>query len=1471
MIPLITIESRTIVKKSLRYALLLFSAFLLLEQMSFAQPVATATSNTPVCAGSTIVLTGGPSLMLTYSWTGPNGFTSNVQSPTIPNATAAMAGLYTLTVTDLSGTGNASTTVAITPLPTANLSYSGTPFCKSLSTPQAPTLTGTNAYTGGTYSSVPAGLSIDAFGNITPSLSTAGTYTVTYTIPASGNCASIPVNATVTITALPVATFSYTGEPYCSNETNPLPTFSGGGVAGTFSSTAGLSYTPSTGLVNLALSTPGTYTVTNTISAANGCSQVTATSGITITQAPTASLSYPGSPYCKSVSSAQLPTLTGTGSYTGGTFSALPAGLTYNASTGAITPSTSTAGTYTVTYNIPGAGGCPGGTATATVVITAVPVATFSYTGDPYCSSEANPSPTFSGGGVAGNFTAPGGLSINASTGQVNLALSTAGTYTVTNTINSAGCGIIVATAPITITKLPVATFSYAGSPYCSSATNPLPTYSGGGVAGTFTSTAGLIINASTGEVNLATSTPGTYTVTNTIAAAGGCAQVTATASIRITAQPAAVIYYTGSPWCVTSGVQSVTLTGTTGGTFTASPATGLSINASTGAITTSTSTPGTYTVLYSIAANGGCSLLTTATSVTITASPTAPVIGSLVQPTCSVATGSVSLSGLPASGTWTLTRNPDAVTSLGTGSTTTLTGVPAGTFTYTVANQLGCISPASSSFTINAQPPSPAVPVSTVDCTLGAGHAVVTISSPLGADLSYSLDGGAYQTLASFSSVTNGSHYISVRNLSGCTTPGSLFSVSCGCANPPTLTLSSLSGSTCGTTPVVITGNTFGGSATSVSITSNGAGILNPTSTTLKPFDFSYTPAITDAGKIISITVTTDNPLGAPCAAATAVYALTVNAIPTAPVIGSITNLTCSLSTGSVALSGLPVSGVWTLTASPGGAIQNGSGASATFSSLAAGTYTFTVTSATGCISPSSASATVNPAPSAPSAPVIGTITQPTCATSTGSVALSGLPATGTWTLTQSPGGITITGSGVSTTVSTLSSGTYTFTVTNSTGCMSSASGSVVINPQPAIPTAPVVGAVTAPTCTVATGSVVLSGLPATGTWTIIRYPGTISTTGTGTITTIPLLPPGTYNFTVTSAEGCLSGASTNAVIPAQPVTPNAPTIGTITQPTFSVTTGSVVLTGLPASGTWTITRLPGNATVTGTGTSRTISGLPAGVFTFTVTNSVGCISAESAQVIISTPGVPVLTITNPAAVCSPSTVDITKAEIVAGSTPGLTYTYWTDAAATTAYTTPTTATAGTYYIKGTTVSGYFNIKPVVVTIDKLPVPDAGQNQILDYIFVTSLDATLKTNETGIWTLFSGTGTIASATNPKTEVTDLTSGDNLFIWSVSSGVCPVVRDTVSIVVRNLTIPTLITPNMDGRNDYFVLKGITTLGKTELVVFDRRGAQVYKNSDYDNTWNGVDYNGKELPDDTYFYVIKSQNGKSISGYIVIRR
>ena len=1067
----------------------------------------------------------------------------------------------------------------------------------------------------------------------------------------------------------------------------------------------------------------------------------------------------------------------------------------------------------------------------------------------------------------AGGLFSPDATTLNASwtplstfTGPASLTLSA-----------TAGCSSSPASASltVTVTALPVATFSYNTNPYCSNESNPSPTFGGGGIAGTFSSIGGLVfVSTSTGQINLSASTAGTYTVTNSIPSAGGCGAVTANSPITITTLPAATIFYSGSPWCSIAGVQNVTLVGTSGGIYSAVPA-GLSINISTGAITTGTSIAGTYTVTYTIGASGGCGPTSANTSVMISPTPSAPGVGSITQTTCSVTTGSVVLIDLPSTGAWILTRSPGSVTTAGSGITTTISNLAPGSYTFTVTSSAGCVSPSSANVVINAQPASPASPVQSVNCSQGFDHAVVTVISPTGAGLEYSFDGGVYQSGLIFNSVNNGSHFLSVRNASGCTTTGTLFSVSCGCINPPTLTLSSSSGSTCGTTAMTVTGNSFGGTATSVTISSNGAGNVNPSSINTSPFVFTYTPDAADGGKIVIITVATNNPLGAPCAAAVAAYSLTVNALPAAPVVGTITNLTCTAATGSVILNGLPAIGTWTLIRNPGTIVTNGTGTSTTVTGLVAGTYNFMVTSAEGCTSVVSSDVVITPQPSSPPAPVIGIITQPTCAISTGSVVLSGLPGTGTWLLTRNPGGVTISDSGT-TAVSVLPAGTYTFTVTNTTGCISSPSGNVLVNTQPPIPAAPSIGAITPPTCTLSTGSVNLSGLPSSGTWTLIRYPGTVSTSGTGTNTTISGLASGSYNFTVTTADGCLSVPSANVVIPVQPTTPSAPAVGTIIQPTFEIPTGSVLLSELPSTGSWVITILPGGVTTIGTGTSKTLTNLWGGVFTFKVTNSAGCTSTESIPVTISTPGVPVLIITDPSAVCSPTPVDITDSTITSGSTPGLIYTYWTDADATISYNTPTTSTAGTYYIKGTTVSGYFSIKPVIVMVDQLPISNAGIDQTLDYTFSTTLNAILINNETGIWSLVSGSGNFYDNTDPKTQVSGLSPGDNILLWTVKRGVCPAVFDTVTIFVHNLVIPSLITPNMDGRNDYFVIRGLVNLGKTQLFVFDRRGAEVYKNMDYDNLWNGVDYNNNPLPDDTYFYVLKSTNGKPVNGYIVIR-
>jgi hypothetical protein len=161
---------------------------------------------------------------------------------------------------------------------------------------------------------------------------------------------------------------------------------------------------------------------------------------------------------------------------------------------------------------------------------------------------------------------------------------------------------------------------------------------------------------------------------------------------------------------------------------------------------------------------------------------------------------------------------------------------------------------------------------------------------------------------------------------------------------------------------------------------------------------------------------------------------------LPLAPIATPI-QPTCTVPTGSIILSGLPTPGTWTI--NPDGI--SGSGSGDTIAPLPPGTYSYSITNSMGCISPSSANATINPAPSTPSAPIVTTVTQPSGigADTLGSVFLTGLPADG-WII--NPGGIVGAPSVTSVTISGLPPGTYTFTVTNSAGCTSAATVNINI-----------------------------------------------------------------------------------------------------------------------------------------------------------------------------------------------------------------------------------------------------------------------------------------------------------------------------------------------------------------------------------------------------------------------------------------
>lgn len=611
--------------------------------------ITNAGADKTVCKGiASIDITGtysfsGSTANLKTLWSAPAGMgsfdnASKLVTKFIPTQAALDAGSVVLTLTTdapsgACGPGKDEMIIYFKPLPTATITATS-PVCNgstsTLTFTGTPNSRVTYKLPNGTNQTVDIGASGTATVT-TAALSANSTYTLissvnldspacTFNFPAS-------TSTTVTITPKPTATISYAGVPFCTSlTTGQNPTFTGTGTGGTYSSTTGLAINSSSGAITPSTSTPMTYTVTYSTPQGGGCAPVTATTQVTITKAPTAAISYAGTPFCTSDSTAKPVTLTGTDGFSGGTFSA-PAGLTINSSTGAITASSSTAGTYLVTYNTPAAGGCAPLPFTTEVKITKAPTVAISYLNAPFCLSDTSlKSVTITGTDVytGGKYSAPSGLSINPSNGEINPAASASGTYSVTYTAPAtSGCGEVTATTDVTITPTPAAQISYAG-PFCNNDETPKAVtfsntagaYEGGSFSAT---TSGLSINSATGEINAKNSSPGEYTVVYTIPTGNGCPTSEVSTKVVITSSPKVDISYI-TPLCSSdTAAYPVTFSNGSGayegGTF--SGTNGLAIDAD-GNISPGTSTPGVHTITYSTVAAGGCGTFETTTELEI-------------------------------------------------------------------------------------------------------------------------------------------------------------------------------------------------------------------------------------------------------------------------------------------------------------------------------------------------------------------------------------------------------------------------------------------------------------------------------------------------------------------------------------------------------------------------------------------------------------------------------------------------------------------------------------------------------------------------------------------------------------------------------------------------------------------------------------------------------------------------------------
>ncbi len=255
-------------------------------------PQVNAGSDISICESENASLSGSVSGSVSGgSWTssGSGNFTdpTSLNTSYFPSAQDISDGSITLTLTSDNpagpcGTNSDQLTVDFIPSDDPYFAYESGTFCAT-----GPNVTPTDIATpGGTFSASPAGLSINSStGEIDLSASTTETtYTITYTT--NGTCPESSMFE-LTITSGFDAEFYY-NDPYCQNDENPLPLHNSGSNGNYSASPAGLVFqNTGTGEIDLANSEPGTYSITNTISASGGCAEATHTeNNITIYEAP---------------------------------------------------------------------------------------------------------------------------------------------------------------------------------------------------------------------------------------------------------------------------------------------------------------------------------------------------------------------------------------------------------------------------------------------------------------------------------------------------------------------------------------------------------------------------------------------------------------------------------------------------------------------------------------------------------------------------------------------------------------------------------------------------------------------------------------------------------------------------------------------------------------------------------------------------------------------------------------------------------------------------------------------------------------------------------------------------------------------------------------------------------------------------------------------------------------------------------
>jgi predicted hotdog family 3-hydroxylacyl-ACP dehydratase len=585
----------------------------------------------------------------------PPGLTLNASTGAI-SGTPTTTGTYTFTTKVVDSRGDYDTaicTIIILPSPIdldcgscgAGKATVGTGYSSQLSVTG-----GTAPFTFSIISgSLPPGLTLNtSTGVISGTPTTAGSYTFTSkVVDSKGN--SDTQTCTIEVLGAPPVNLDCgvcgsgsgkVGSPYSA-----ALAVSGGTAPYTYSVAsgslpAGLTLNSSTGVISGTPSASGTYTITFKVTDAKGSTD-TATCTIVIIGNPIdldcgtcgAGKATVGTAY-----SATFHVTGGTGSLTFSVISGtLPPGLALNASTGTLSGNPKTAGSYSFTVKVTDSKG-NSDTSTCTVVVTPSPVNLSCGTcGSNYTSVGASYSATLTATGGTGPYTfslasgssLPPGLALNSSTGTISGSPTTAGTYTFTTQVvdskgnsDTATCTLVVSAAPLSLLcgscgngKATVGV-SYSSALAVQGGTGPF-TYS----ISSGSLPPGITLNTSTGAIGGTPTATGTYTFTSKVTDSKGKTS-TATCTIVVVApitlecgSCGAGKAYQGTSYssalAVTGGVGPFTFSIVSG-----SLPPGLTLNPTTGAITGTPTTAGTYTFTSKVVDSNGSSDTVTCTIV---------------------------------------------------------------------------------------------------------------------------------------------------------------------------------------------------------------------------------------------------------------------------------------------------------------------------------------------------------------------------------------------------------------------------------------------------------------------------------------------------------------------------------------------------------------------------------------------------------------------------------------------------------------------------------------------------------------------------------------------------------------------------------------------------------------------------------------------------------------------------------------